>query len=165
MTVYSRATILPATHREDRFKFYLALLAGAALLTFAPVRAIAQDGPEAPAAGQDLPERARVDAGEATEVLGTGFGVVELTPDLAAKTGHQGRQGVLVVDVRPDGAAAKSSRPLKLWDLIIEVAAVPVKDLAEYKAAVAREDFARGTMFRVVDTQGKTRIVLVQTAE
>jgi len=66
----------------------------------------------------------------------TGMAVQSLTPDVARELGLNGRkEGVVVRDVNPDGAAASAG--IRPGDVISQVNGEPVKSPSELKAALA----------------------------
>ena len=63
-----------------------------------------------------------------------GLRLQELTPELAQRYGHEGETGVIVVQVRRGGEAAR--RGLRSGDLIVEVNQEYVSNLDDYEAAM-----------------------------
>ncbi|THB74252.1 MAG: DegQ family serine endoprotease [Desulfobulbaceae bacterium] len=65
-----------------------------------------------------------------------GISTQELTDDLAEQFGYSGRQGIVISEVAPDSAAARSG--LKSGQLIEEVNKIKVGSLKELEAAIAQ---------------------------
>ncbi|MCC6488324.1 MAG: DegQ family serine endoprotease [Candidatus Hydrogenedentes bacterium] len=88
-----------------------------------------------------------------------GISLQNLTDDVAQRLGYTGKSGVLIADVMPNSAAAMAG--LEPGMLILEVNRKPVRNVEEFKSALAEGDSARGTLLLVSNGDG-TRYVNVK---
>lgn len=76
-----------------------------------------------------------------------GFGVQDLTDQLAARFGYKGHEGVLVADVEPNSIAARSG--LRPGQLIKEVNHVPVRSVREFEEELGKVGPGDAVLLRV----------------
>lgn len=90
-----------------------------------------------------------------------GLTVQTLTPELADKLGYeQDQQGVVITDVDPTSIAARAR--LRPRDLVIDVDGKPVRNIRDFREAMAKADTAKGVRLQVM-SEGSRRFVFLKT--
>jgi len=87
-----------------------------------------------------------------------GLTVQELTPELAQALDLDETQGVIVTEVEPGSAAQQAG--IRRGDLVIEVNQQPVKDLDDYRKAIASSEKSGSVLF-LLRRQGHNRFVAI----
>ena len=91
-----------------------------------------------------------------------GVEVGELTKDNAEQLGFKDKEGVVVTEVAPDGAAARAG--LREGMLIMRVGTRDVKSVADFKDAVKGVSLDKGVLL-LVRTEGGNRFVVLKHQE
>lgn len=85
-----------------------------------------------------------------------GFEVGEMNPEAAQRLQTEGKRGVLITSVEPDGAAAENG--LHQGDAILRVGKIAVTTVDEFKAALAKQPGEQGLLLTVA-TPRRIRLV------
>jgi serine protease Do len=93
---------------------------------------------------------------ETAEALG--LSVQNLTEELAETLGIEVKEGVVVTAVEPAGPAAEKN--IQRGDVITQVDRRPVKNVAEFEAALKRADLKKGVLLLVANRRGSRFVVL-----
>ncbi len=87
-----------------------------------------------------------------------GLHLSNLTPELAERFGHEGKEGVLVVDVKRNSVAAEKG--MRVGDLITEVDRKPVRNLREFQEAAERFEAGQIILFQIKRGQANHFVAL-----
>jgi serine protease Do len=87
-----------------------------------------------------------------------GLTVQPLTPQLAENLGLERAEGLVISAVKPGSAAEEAG--LQSGDVIAEINRRPVKNLADYKKEMARNEKAKSVLFLVQRGQNSLFLAL-----
>ena len=90
-----------------------------------------------------------------------GIEVSNLTPEVAEKLGVKATEGVVITSVR--GGTPAEAAGLSTGMVIAQVGHKPVKTVDEFRAAVAKQNLAKGILLLVRSGEG-TRFVVIQSS-
>ncbi len=101
---------------------------------------------------------ARGRAAVARQTSNLGMSVADLTPDVAKRLGYAGDAGVVVTEVDPAGIAAGAG--IREGTIVLRVGRTVVKNIDEFKDAVAKQPLKDGVMLLVRFGGGNRYVVL-----
>ena len=84
--------------------------------------------------------------------------VSDLTPEIATHLGYEGMAGVVITEIDPSGIAAPAG--LRHGAIILQVDKKPVKDVAQFQAAIQKASLADGVLLLVRMGRGQKYVVL-----
>jgi serine protease Do len=91
-----------------------------------------------------------------------GLTVQTLTPELAERLGYeQNQQGVVITDVNATSMAARAG--LRQGDLVLQVDGQPVRNIRDFREAMAKADTAKGVLLQVM-RDGSRRFVFLKSS-
>ena len=88
-----------------------------------------------------------------------GIAVADITKEIARQLGHEGSDGVIITEVEPGSIASEAG--LREGMLVLRVGKEPVKNLAEYEAAMKKQSLEEGVLL-LLRTRGGNRFVVLK---